>query len=245
MGVTSALSPESAGLTPCQRCCAPGGDCSAAFKGQPGKCCGTVGEKAFCCPGTFSTGAKCHNCVDSFRCFTGIASRSICGQASSHVRRTPYQYAEPHVRRDDGMSSILLVGIVAVVFILLCARQNQQPAAMGMPAMPMAQPVAYDQFGKPIAMGTPAMAVAPGYGGYGGHAGQGGYSGMAVAGSAATGFMGGMLVSEMMHSGQHHHHGGYSGVYGGGDYGGGGGDYGGGDYGGGGGGGDSGFASDS
>ena len=38
----TAAQPGMQGLTACQRCCAPGGDCSAADKGSPGTCCGLV-----------------------------------------------------------------------------------------------------------------------------------------------------------------------------------------------------------
>ena len=46
--------------------------------------------------------------------------------------------------------------------------------------------------------------------------------GMGVAGAAATGFVGGMMVGEMMDHGDHGYGGGYGGDYGGGGYGGGG-----------------------
>jgi hypothetical protein len=45
------------GETPCQQCCSPGGDCSKAFKGTPGKCCGALNGQAFCCPGLSYRGA--------------------------------------------------------------------------------------------------------------------------------------------------------------------------------------------
>jgi hypothetical protein len=123
---------------------------------------------------------------------------------------------------------MIFLGVGAVVGAIACTRSPRRDPT-----------VYYDQFGKPIApvgqpVGVPSgvpVYAGGGYPPYGG--GYGGYSGMAVAGSAASGFMGGMLVSEMMH----HSHGS---DYGGGDYGGG--DYGGGDYGGGG---DGGFAADS
>ena len=49
------------GETPCQQCCAPGGDCSKAFKGTPGKCCGTLNGQAFCCPGVSYRGSASGN----------------------------------------------------------------------------------------------------------------------------------------------------------------------------------------
>ena len=193
---------------------------STAFKGQPGKCCGTVNNKAFCCPGGYSErDAKCHDCGGSYRCFTGIASRSICGPAPQMSYRPNYHYREQG--ESSTMGLIVFVGIIAV-FCILCMRRPQAHDYYE------GAPVTYDQFGKPVMMGQPAMMppAMPVYGGYG-------YGGWGMGG-ATTGFLGGMLVSDMMHSSHHH------GVdYGGGDYsGGGGGDDGGG-------GGDSGFAADS
>jgi hypothetical protein len=41
--------------TGCDACCGGGGDCSAAFRGTPGTCCGVIGSKPFCCPTTSSS----------------------------------------------------------------------------------------------------------------------------------------------------------------------------------------------
>jgi len=56
--------------TPCQQCCAPGGDCSKAYKGQPGTCCGFNAGRAYCSP-AFTTGAKCWECRNAWRVFSG------------------------------------------------------------------------------------------------------------------------------------------------------------------------------
>ena len=222
-------------LTPCQRCCAPGGDCSTAFKGAAGKCCGVMNGQAFCCPGAAGQqygGAKCYSCSDSYRCFTGFAAPNICGgrMPVPRMQRLPYDQQRDPI----GFNELLvMIAIAGVVFLLCCnnRRHDYHEAAM----MP--------QYGPGSAMQPVGLPVGPGgypvHGGYG--CPVGGYGGgMGVAGGAATGFLGGMLVSDMMHSASHHHGdygGGYGGGYGG-DYGGGGGDFGGG-------GGDGGFASDS
>lgn len=128
---------------------------------------------------------------------------------------------------------LLFIGIGIVVGVLACGRRSPDSYHSTYAMTPDGKPIAY---GMPQPMPTAGMHPAYGYGG--GYTGYGGgYSGTAVAGSAAAGFVGGMLVSEAL---DHHHH------HGGGDYGGGyssGGNYSdGGDYGGGG---DSGFAADS
>ena len=182
--------------------------------------------------GTLGASAKCYSCADSYRCYTGFAARNICGGAMPVPQQTARRLPPPHYygehSTETGMTQLLVFMAVAGVIFILCCRREHSPyhdAAM-VPGHPMA-PVGMPVGGYPV-------------GGYG--CPVGGYSGMSVAGGAATGFLGGMLVSDMMHSGSHHHGGGdYGGGYSGGDYGGGG--YDGGGFGGGGG--DCGFSSDS
>ena len=232
----TAAQPGNQGLTPCQRCCAPGGDCSKAFKGAPGTCCGVLNGLAYCCPsyasfensgGKMSGGAKCHHCADAYRCSAayGASTRSVCGVLSS--RRPFHPTGQPYESGATNLA-LLLVAIGGVMGVLYCARRPVEGH--------YAPPVVYDQHGKPVGMpacGVPAYGPGYGYGGGCGCGPYGGYGGMGVAGGAATGFVGGMLVSEMMHSSHHHDYGGdYGGGYGGGF---------GGDFGGGG---DAGFAAD-
>ena len=242
VSATAITVPGPATLTPCQRCCAPGGDCSTAYKGQPGKCCGVLNGQAFCCPGMAGGpgGAKCYSCADSYRCYTGFAARNICGGAmpvprQQSMRRLPPPHYYGEHSSESGMTQfLLLVAIAGVIFILCCRRERTygyHEGAMMAGGGQMA-PVGVPVGGYPVGVGGCGYPV-------------GGYSGMSVAGGAATGFLGGMLVSDMMHSASSHHHGGdYGGYASGGDYGGGGygGGYGGGDMGGGG---DCGFSSDS
>ena len=90
---------------------------------------------------------------------------------------------------------VLMLGVAVVLTAMFCARRQHDMVPM----------MAYDMHGKPVAYGAPvpmgcAMPNGPpaypmyhgGCGGYGG-----GYSGMAVAGGAATGFLGGMMLSDV------------------------------------------------
>ena len=94
-----ASSLDAQGLTPCQRCCAPGGDCSKAYKGMPGKCCGEIGGQSFCCPGISFRGltsgdGKCYNCGESYRCFSSAVAGNVCGAPSWMLSRRPTRYSE-------------------------------------------------------------------------------------------------------------------------------------------------------
>ena len=123
--------------TPCQKCCAPGGDCSRAYKGTPGKCCGTLNGQAFCCPGITYRGsasgdAKCYNCGgQAYRCYTGSTSRNICGGATIQ-RHPPHDWArstrryEPRYSEADSSSTgmLLLLGVAVVIAALFCVRRQ-------------------------------------------------------------------------------------------------------------------------
>jgi hypothetical protein len=224
--------PASAELTQCQKCCAPGGDCSKAFKGTPGKCCGTADGQSFCCPGLgFGGGAdaKCYDCGKSYRCYSGAPSGNICpGQAQAQAQAmaqqgfrrygSRYSYESRVSSGGFGTGAVVILMGIAVVIGVLCARGTSSSHHNG---------AAVSYGGAPV-QGYAAGPMAPAYG-YGGYGGSG----------AATGFLGGMLVGQALggHSDVHHYHdsGGFDG--GGGGFGGG--------FDGGGGGGDSGFAADS
>ena len=220
--------PSRAVQTPCQRCCAPGGDCSQAFKGTPGQCCGVLEGQAFCCPSEAAKGAKCYNCGSTYRCYTGLSSRNICG-ASRREHHLPHRHLHPRSSEHTQQGVLVICAVALVLALIFCARRQGDveyvPVQQGGMVTPMGKPMGYGAPG-----GTP-YAVG-GYGPVGG-----GYSGCAVAGSAAAGFVGGMLVSDAL---SHHAHGHEMMGYPSADYGGGGFD-GGGDFGGG----DAGFAADS
>ena len=214
-------------MTPCQRCCAAGGDCSRAFKGTPGKCCGTIDGRAFCCPGVLD-GAKCFNCEFGYRCFTGVSARNVCGGHNTHLRSV-HRHDEYPNGGESSTGMMLILGVAVVLSAIFCARR-QNDYVDPYYGVPMGKPqVAY---GQPMACCGPPM---PMHGHPCGMCG-GGYSGTAVAGSAAAGFLGGMLVSDAMNAHHHHHHASDYGDVGYADAGGGGYD---------GGGGDGGFAADS
>ena len=220
--VVSTASAQNSGatdpLSPCQKCCSPGGDCSAAYHSEQGKCCGTVANNEYCCPTT----ANCWPCRSSYRCFTGIRpSSNICAMegGDSHDNAT-------------GITFAVLLLVVLLFCVCSCAWQHHRrhpfvtqnavvvemtsaslyPSAVhrnGMPAQ-----------GVPVAQAMPAcgqqhhVIVQGSYAGHPGYYDRGYHSSGSVALGAGMGFLGGMMVGEMMSD---------SGDYGGGGYGGGGG----------------------
>jgi hypothetical protein len=169
------------GETPCQQCCAPGGDCSKAFKGTPGKCCGTLNGQAFCCPGISYRGAasgdaKCYNCGgEAYRCYTGTSSRNICGgspQRHPHewTRSAPSHRLEQYSRHDDSSATgaMLLLGVAIVVGVLFCFRRQHDHVEMyhASPYAPVGTPVpGKPMYGQQMAYGAQPMAYAqPMYG---------------------------------------------------------------------------------
>lgn len=216
-------------LTECQKCCLPGGDCSKASHQQPGKCCGAAGGNNYCCPST----ASCWACANSYRCYDGRGrpSSTICA----------------HEGGEAGSGEVVTF-LIMLISLIMCAcafsacmrHQRSVPLAaqQGLPMPPamypqMAMPTAVVRNGQPaagvpVAQAVPAcpqqVAVQGGYpvyqqGGYPVYH-QSGYSGGSVAMGAGMGFLGGMMMGDMLADAGHH----------GGDYGGGG------DFGGGGGG---------
>mmetsp|Transcript_9872 Transcript_9872/g.24429 ORF Transcript_9872/g.24429 Transcript_9872/m.24429 type:complete len:235 (+) Transcript_9872:17-721(+) len=207
--------------TACQQCCQPGGDCSTAFKGDPGTCCGSVNMQSFCCP-HFSTGAKCYRCNMGYRCYHGVApSRDICVDAGGSVSRS-------HGGESGGgdlVTLLIVLASTAIIFAAVhsCIRHRHARPLMSQHAaaveLPVAKPVMAGQampagsvqqatpIGYPSAYPTAYPAAYP--------ASYGTSCGGNVAMGAGMGFLGGMVLSDMM---SHSHYGG------GGDYGGGGGD---------------------
>ena len=210
----------SGGLTGCQKCCAPGGDCSAAYKGGAGQCCGNRNGVAFCCP-HFTQGAKCAACVESYRCFsTARRPRDICAADGGDLR-APGAEIEP-----NAVASLLIfVMFVASITCacVACARARRaQPMVTTVQMQPMgSQP----QAGLPVGTAVPVGSVVAGQPVVHHHHHGGGYGGGGTVGmGAGMGFLGGMMMGEMIADAGHH--GGYGGDYGGG----GGGDFGGGDF---------------
>ena len=211
--------PPAGGLTGCQKRCAPGGDCSAAYKGGAGQCCGNRNGVAFCCP-HFTQGAKCAACVESYRCFsTARRPRDICAADGGDLR-APGAEIEP-----NAVASLLIfVMFVASITCacVACARARRaQPMVTTVQMQPMgSQP----QAGLPVGTAVPVGSVVAGQPVVHHHHHGGGYGGGGTVGmGAGMGFLGGMMMGEMIADAGHH--GGY-----GGDYGGGGGDFGGGDF---------------
>jgi hypothetical protein len=232
-----------AAQTQCQQCCAPGGDCSKAYKGGPGMCCGEVAGNSFCCPTRSNDmgAAKCWACNNAFRCYAGSRpSPNICATEGGTNGINPSSSS----RRGMGNEGNDIVGIIIIIVSFLaiamavsaCARHRRQmPLTMtpqGTAGMQMqtvvgkpGQPMGAVQPGMPMGTAMPMQGgcYPAAYGGYP----HTGYGGGTVAASAGMGFLGGMMVGEMMSDHGH----GYGGDYGGGG-GGYGGDMGGGDMGG-------------
>jgi len=245
----------SAEPTACESCCNLNGveaasACSLAFKGKPGKCCGLVSGRGYCCPDERSS--MCFKCNAGYRCYETSSGRppsSICDTlggfpSSSHSGSRHESGRENYLSNNFdtqgnplvSMVILLLLGASIVSAFSFCARQHrQQPMAsmhqqtvqMGAVPMPSAMPAVAVAPGQPIPAGMPcataypAMACGqpmggcyPAQHGYPAQQQGGGYGGGSVAMGAGMGFLGGMMVGDMMADAGHH---------GGGDYGGGGG----------------------
>lgn len=231
--VLLALLPCVTALTECQKCCAPGGDCSKASHGNPGVCCGQVEGNSYCCP---AVSAKCWACASSYRCYQDTRPASnICAHEGGG---TGGQFRSGSLDATSGvlLFSLMLLVCAAVVYsrqrsrsVPLATQQGIAMAPVGHPVgLPMAKPatLAAGTSTLPVAQAVPAQAM-PAMGGrpmyVGGPSGYGGYGGGSVAMGAGMGFLGGMMVGDMMADAGGHYGGGYGGDYGGG------GDFGGGD----------------
>ena len=77
VGASAVTASNSTEATGCEACCA-GGSCSSAFRGSPGKCCGVIDDRSFCCPtaaSSFGEG-QCYQPDEStFRCRAAGTSR--------------------------------------------------------------------------------------------------------------------------------------------------------------------------
>ena len=200
------------GLTGC-RGCAPGGDCSAAYKGGAGQCCGNRNGVAFCCP-HFTQGAKCAACVESYRCFsTARRPRDICAADGGDLR-APGADIEP-----NAVASLLIfVMFVASITCacVACARARRaQPKVTTVQMPPMGSlPPAGLAVGTVVTVGS-VVAGQPVV-----HHHHGGGGGGTVGMGAGMGFLGGMMMGEMIADAGHSGYGGDYGGGGGGDFGG-------------------------
>ena len=93
-------------LATCPECCVPGGDCSRAYKGTPGICCGD----GACCPST----AVCVRCWDGTRCAPVSLARSAC-------------------RAEGDTAALLLLLCVACFATYACAARRAAPSAPVVP----------------------------------------------------------------------------------------------------------------
>lgn len=143
------------------------------------------------------------------------------------VHELDHERRHSFARNDDRSSTgaMVLLALAVVLGVLFCYRRQhdeehvrsfhsatEEPLGIRRAVTHVTQvypPMAYSSMGSP--MGKPVMGFPanngsqmypmhpvhmPGY-----CSGGGGYSGMAVAGSAAAGFLGGMLVSDVLEAG--------------------------------------------
>jgi hypothetical protein len=184
--------------SPCQKCCSPGGECSAAYHSEEGKCCGTVASNAYCCPKS----ANCWPCRSSYRCYTGTRSSNICA----------LEGGDSH----DNASGITFTVLLLLLLLCMCSASawrrhrshpfvTQNAVAIEMTPAGALYPSAVHRNGMP-AQGVPVAQAMPAcgqqhhvivQGSYAGHPGyydRGYHSGGSVAMGAGMGFLGGMMV---------------------------------------------------
>ncbi|KAG7377368.1 hypothetical protein PHYPSEUDO_011765 [Phytophthora pseudosyringae] len=203
--------------------CASTGECSRAYRGEPGQFCGNWldrqnDRRPCCCPDD----AVCK--VSNYACNCGYS---------------------PHYTRDGGVGLVWLWWLLGSLALLLCCcgscfmaskrvREREPHAAIPV-AAPVTSPITGGASGQPYGTSSTAYAsappdsgyaaAAPAYGGYYGHSrggGMGAGTGAALGGTA--GLLGGLVLGESLAD-----HGGHGGDGGGGGFdGGGGGGFGGG-----------------
>ena len=201
--------PSPAGLTGCQICSRPGGDCSKASHGNPGIPCGDVDGIDYCCP----SNARCWACKQAYRCYTGSRPTSqICvnsgGNAGGSISTSYYDRRGGYGLADRMVSSA--VGFICILFlfsaVLACFRTRRATPLMHtqqvveMNAVPMGCAATAHGVPTAVAVGRPCGQA-------------GGASGLPVAQAVACP----QQVAVGTRPGVahvHHHHGGYGG-YGG------------------------------
>jgi hypothetical protein len=126
-------------LTPCQACCSPGGDCSAAFHQKPGICCGTAGGVSYCCPAA-ANGlplAMCVQCNIGYKCATTGSVRTasdrsrICDDHGGAPGGSPGPYPQHRSAggAEDAIGSLVGEARAHVVVGLLRARARAAHAS--------------------------------------------------------------------------------------------------------------------
>ena len=204
-------------------------------------CCGSFdfgphAGNGFCCPsiGNMAGAAKCWACpgIGEYRCYQGIHP-PVCTTASSSQGGYRLQ-AEGEMSFIGALLFFALFFLICVGLSKSCSHRRPLAGQMemagvtstgGLPcatAVPAGSPVQ----GMPVgtARPYPGGAAYPGaYGDYDGHGyGRGGYGGGDVAMGAGMGFLGGMVLADMVHDMGHSGcGGGGGGGFGGGDVGGG------------------------
>ena len=133
------------------------GDCSHAFKGSPGKCCGIREGVSYCCPGEAYRGyqsgdAKCYDCGEVYRCFVGSNQGQICGAG------TPVGGSSGAILFFLALALVFVL-IVFLLFLLLRLMRRHSYVVIGTPA-PGYHPEV--KRATPARAGTPLGSVAVG-----------------------------------------------------------------------------------
>jgi hypothetical protein len=164
--VTASNSTEATG---CEACCG-GGNCSDAFRGTPGICCGVIDGRSFCCPNAASSFGEA-------QCYQPDATSFRCRAAgSSESRHRPFHRPSPWY----ALFSLLIPIALLAACCVMCFRkpQQQQPN-------PVVQPY-YNQSAQPrgAAYGYPVSQ--PHYQSYQNQPQGGGYGASNLAGAGTS-----------------------------------------------------------
>ena len=153
----------------CADCCAPGGSCAQAYKQTPGVCCSRGAHAAL--PQCCPLGSRCAQCADG-------------------VMRCLAPYERLRCDADDVAVGAVLFAILGVVGVCTVAVWLLRRCPDGTDA-------AHDhRHHAPVPVGVPVQPAAATPGGVGVVPPQPRYDG--GVGGVATGFLGGMLLGEMI-----------------------------------------------
>jgi len=130
----------------CMDCCLPGGDCSSAYKGGEGVCCGGVRGVGVCCP----EGSFCVTCNGDVKC-----------------SYTPRSYCSPNTEGWEAVVPILAVGLLLFCSYNACKGESRKDdiiqVVSGVPATsrhPSSQ-VVRGEFLPPYSAAPPSSGVVP------------------------------------------------------------------------------------
>ena len=117
----TAVTASNSTATGCEACCA-GGSCSSAFRGSPGKCCGVIDDRSFCCPSATSP-------FGDGQCYRPDASTFRCRAAGTSTSRDGGDRPSPWY----ALFSLLIPVALLAACCMACFRKprTQQPMPVG------------------------------------------------------------------------------------------------------------------